>query len=159
MVPDATVGNVGVTEVPWHEKFSGNFPPYDNDQHPYLVWNMYRLSNGVMEQIGISPLKHAFLTINNGCTCSDFHILGVGCNDTYGVLNNDSLGDLTLRPEITAYTGIWKRCGSIFDPDCDGLPNNPPPRSGPMDRRMAVATADLGVPGEARAMARGRGCR
>lgn len=147
VAPSSTVINVGVTEVPWHEKFSGNFPPYNNDQHPYLAWNMYRLSNGVMEQIGISPLKHAFLTINAGCNCNDPHIFGVGCNDTYGTGNNDSLFDLTPRNEITAFSGVWKRCGSIFDPDCNGVENSPPPRSGPMDRRMAVATSDFGVPG------------
>jgi len=147
VAPSSTVGNVGVTEVPWYSKFSGNFPPYNNDQHPYLVWNMYRLAGGVMEQIGISPLKHAFLTINQGCACGDPHIFGVGCSDTYGTGNNDEIFDLTNRPEITAFTGVWKRCGSIFDPDCNGVMNNPPPRSGPMDRRMAVATADFGVPG------------
>lgn len=147
VAPSSTVGNVGVTDVPWYEKFSGNFPPYNNDQHPYLVWNMYRLVNGVMEQIGISPLKHAFLTINSGCACNDPHILGVGCSDTYGTGNNDSIFDLTLRPEVTAFTGVWKRCGSIFDINCDGVPNPPPPRANPMDRRMAVATSDLAVPG------------
>jgi hypothetical protein len=147
VTPSATVGNVGSTDVPWYEKFSGSFPPYNNDQHPYLVWNMYRLAGGVMEQIGVSPLKHAFLTINSDCDCFDPHILGVGCNDTYGVGNNDSIFDLTLRHEITAFTGIWRRCGSIFDPDCNGVQNNPPPRATPMDRRMAVATADFGVPG------------
>jgi len=42
---------------------------------------------------------------------------------------------------------VWKRCGSIFDPDCNGVENSPPPRSNPMDRRMAVATADFGVVG------------
>jgi hypothetical protein len=147
VTPSSTVENVGKTDVPWYEKFSGNFPPYNNDQHPYLVWNMYRLAGGVLEQIGVSPLKHAFLTINSDCECFDPHILGVGCNDTYGVGNNDSLFDLTPRQELTAFTGIWKRCGSIFDPDCNGVQNNPPPRANPMDRRMAVATADFGVPG------------
>jgi hypothetical protein len=71
----------------------------------------------------------------------------VGCNDTYGTGNNDSLFDLTTRQEITAFTGVWKRCGSIFDPDCNNVENNPPPRANPMDRRMAVATADLATPG------------
>jgi len=147
VTPSATVGNVGSTDVPWYEKFSGTFPPYNNDQHPYLIWNMYRLSNGVLEQIGVSPVKHAFLTINSNCDCSAGHILWVGCQDTYGVGNNDSIFDLTNRPEVTAFTGIWKRCGSIFDPDCNGVQNNPPPRANQMDRRMAVAVADFGVPG------------
>jgi hypothetical protein len=147
VAPSSTVGNVGATDVPWYEKFSGNFPPYNNDQHPFLVWNMYRLVNGVMEQIGISPLKHAFLTINFNCACSEGHVLWVGCQDTYAVLNNDSVFDITPRNEVTAFSGVWKRCGSIFDPDCNGVEDSPPPRNGPMDRRMAVATSDLGVPG------------
>jgi hypothetical protein len=147
VAPDATVGNVGVTDVPWYEKFSGNFPPYNNDQHPFLTWNMYRQVNGVMEQIGVSPLKHAFLTINSNCPCGPGNILWVNCQDTYATSNNDDLFAITNRSEVTAHTGVWKRCGSIFDPDCNGVQNNPPARSGPMDRRMAVATADFGVAG------------
>ena len=147
VTPSASLQNVGIHDIPWYGKFSGNFPPYNNDQHPYLLWDMYRLSNGVLEQIGVSPLKHAFLTINSGCGCPSGNIMWVGCADTYGVGNNDSIGDLTLRPEITAFTGIWNRCGSIFDPDCNGSPNSAPPRVDPMDRRMAVAVADLQTPG------------
>jgi hypothetical protein len=147
VTPSATVGNVGSTDIPWYEKFSGSFPPYNNDQHPYLIWNMYRLSGGVLQQIGASPVKHAFWTINTNCDCSGGNILWVNCQDTYGVENNDSIFDLTTRPELTAFTGIWKRCGSIFDPDCNGVQNNPPARANPMDRRMAVAAADFGVPG------------
>src|SRR5215510_11677034 len=155
VAPSATLKNVGTTEVPWHGKFSGSFPPYNNDQHPQLVWNMYRLANGALEQIGISPLKHAFLTINSGCNCSSGNILwsapqspiGVGCADTYGTGTNDALNSLGPRSEVTAHTGIWKRCGSIFDPNCDGVQDSPPPRSGPMDRRMAVRESDLQVAG------------
>ena len=147
VAPDATVGNVGATDVPWYEKFSGSFPPYNNDQHPYLIWNMYRQVNGVMEQIGVSPLKHAFFTINENCACPGGNILWVDCQDIYSTGTNDSIFALTLRPELTAFTGVWQRCGSIFDPDCNNVENNPPPRANPMDRRMAVATADFGVPG------------
>jgi len=147
VTPSASLMNVGIHDIPWYGKFSGNFPPYNNDQHPYLLWDMYRLSNGVLEQIGVSPLKHAFLTINSGCGCPSGNIMWVNCSDTYGVGNNDSIGDLTNRPEITAFTGIWQRCGSIFDPDCNGVPNSPPPRADAMDRRMAVAVADLVTPG------------
>ena len=147
VTPSASLMNVGTTDVPWYSKFSGNFPPYGNDQHPYLIWDMYRLSNGVLEQIGASPMKHAFLTINSGCGCSSGNIMWVNCSDTYGVGNNDSINDLTTRPEVTAFTGVWQRCGSIFDPDCNGVPNSPPPRVDAMDRRMAVAVADLQTPG------------
>ena len=27
-------------DIHWYAKFSGNFPPYNNDQHPYLIWNL-----------------------------------------------------------------------------------------------------------------------
>jgi hypothetical protein len=147
IAPSASLMNVGTTDIPWYSKFSGNFPPYNNDQHPFLVWDMYRLSNGVMEQIGVSPLKHAFLTINSGCGCNSGNIMWVGCGDTYGVGNNDSITDLTLRNEITAFTGVWQRCGSIFDPNCTGTFHSPPARADAMDRRMAVAVADLTTPG------------
>jgi len=147
IAPSASLMNVGTTDVPWYAKFSGTFPPYNNDQHPFLLWDMYRLSNGVMEQIGVSPLKHAFLTINSGCGCSSGNIMWVNCGDTYGVGNNDSINDLTPRTEITAFSGVWQRCGSIFDPDCNGVQNSPPARVNALDRRMAVAVADLQVPG------------
>jgi hypothetical protein len=146
VAPSASLQNVGTHEVPWYTKFSGSFPPYSNDQHPFLVWNMYRIANGAVEQIGVSPLKHAFLTINSGCSCSNSHILGVGCSDTYAVSNNDSSGDVGIRPEVTAHTGIWKRCGSIFDVNCDGIPNSTP-RTTTMERRMAVLESDLQTPG------------
>ena len=147
VAPSATLKNVGSTEVPWYGKFSGTFPPYNNDQHPQLVWNMYRIANGAVEQIGVSPLKHAFLTVNSNCGCPSGNILWVTCEDTYGTGTNDSLNDLGPRDEVTAHTGVWDRCGSIFDPDCNGVQNSPPPRTGPMDRRMAVLESDLQIPG------------
>jgi hypothetical protein len=58
---------VAQNAVPWYSKFSGSFPPYNNDQHPFLVWNMYRVANGAIQQIGASGMKHAFLTINSNC--------------------------------------------------------------------------------------------
>ena len=147
IAPSATLRNVGPTDVPWYSKFSGTFPPYNNDQHPQLVWNIYRLANGALEQIGVSPLKHAFLTVNTNCSCASGNILWVNCEDTYGTSTNDSLGSLGPRNEVTAHTGVWRRCGSIFDTNCDGMPNGAPPRTGPMDRRMAVRESDLQTPG------------
>ena len=79
IAPSASLMNVGITDIPWYQKFTGNFPPYNNDQHPYLLWDMYRLSNGVLDQIGVSPLKHAFLTINAGCGCPSGNIMWVNC--------------------------------------------------------------------------------
>lgn len=120
--------NPNSAEVPWHGKFTGLFPPYNNDQHPYLIWSTYRIdADGTFVQIGRSGVKHAFFTVNTNCAepCGDNHILGKGCGDVYGVGNNDSNSDTSIRSEIVPATGEWGRCGSIWDPDCDGNSNNP----------------------------------
>ncbi len=147
LAPSATLQNVGITDVPWYGKFSGSFPPYNNDQHPFLVWNAYRLAGGVLEQIGASPLKHAFLTVNTGCGCSSGNILWVNCADTYGTGTNDGTSSLGPRSEILPSIGYWQRCQSIFDTNCDGVQNSAPPRANNMDRRMAVRESDLQTAG------------
>jgi hypothetical protein len=113
--------------IAWYTKFSGTPPaynaPYKNDQHPFLIWNLYRINaDGSIEQVGRSGVKHAFLTINASCmdSCNDSHSLGLGCGDTYGTFNNDSPSDMGPRSEIIPNKGIWGRCGSIFDPTCSG---------------------------------------
>jgi hypothetical protein len=109
--------------IAWQQMFSGPQAPYGNDQHPFLIWNMYRINaNGSIEQIGRSGVKHAFLTINANCadSCNEFDSLGRGCGDTYGTGNNDSPGDMGPRSEIVPATGTWGRCGSIWDSACTG---------------------------------------
>ncbi len=115
--------------IAWWTKFTGdppNYnPPYKNDQHPFLIWNLYRFNaDGSFEQIGRSGVKHAFVSVNVGCqdTCDHMggHALGRGCGDTYGSGNNDSPWDMAPRTEIVPAQGIWGRCGSIFDPNCTG---------------------------------------
>lgn len=149
--PSSVLKNVGTTDIPWQVKFSPPQPPYNTDQHPYLIWNMYRLSNGVLQQIGISGLKHAFTTVNTNCGCPGGSILWVGnggCEDTYGVGTNNSTGSLGPRKELNPRTGVWQRCGSIFDPNCDNVQNTAPAFSGPADsRRMTMLETDLQTPG------------
>ena len=126
-------------DIPWYTKFTGNNPPYNNDQHPYLIWNLYRLNaDGSIDQIGRSGVKHAFLTINSACieNPGSDHILGRGCSDTYGVSNNDSSTDLGPRTEIVPNTNQWGRCGSIYDTNCDGVQNAGP--NGSFDQRLVV---------------------
>lgn len=126
--------------ISWNQKFSANVPPYGNDQHAYLIWNLYRTSaDGSIEQIGRSGVKHTFLTTNSGCPDPDDHdnhILGRGCSDTYDTSNNDSSSDLGPRSEIVPATGIWGRCGSIYDPNCDGQED--PGGNGSYDQRLVV---------------------
>ena len=115
--------------IAWWTKFTGSGPnynpPYKNDQHPFLIWNLYRFNaDGSIEQIGRSGVKHAFVSVNVGCldSCDHMggHALGRGCGDTYGTGNNDSPWDMAPRSEIVPATATWGRCGSIFDPDCTG---------------------------------------
>jgi len=125
--PLGTSSALYTADVAWYTKFSGNNAPYNNDQHPYLIWNLYRIdADGAISQIGRSGVKHAFLTINSGCIsqCGGSHQLGLGCGDTYGTGNNDSPGDMGPRSEIIPATGQWGRCGSIFDTNCDGTSNS-----------------------------------
>lgn len=126
-------------DIPWYSKFTGNFPPYNNDQHPYLIWNLYRFNaDGSIDQIGRSGVKHAFLTLNTGCLDNpgDSHVLGRGCSDVYSVSNNDSSNALGPRSEIVPNTNQWGRCGSIYDTNCDGVSNSS--GNGVYDQRLIV---------------------
>jgi hypothetical protein len=121
--PNGTSRSLYAGNVAWHSMFSGDNAPYGNDQHPFLIWNMYRLNaDGSIDQIGRSGVKHAFLTLNFNCLddCNEGDSLGRGCGDTYGSGNNDSPGDMGPRSEIVPATGAWGRCGSIWDPQCTG---------------------------------------
>jgi hypothetical protein len=112
ITPSAVLKNVGTANVPWQAKFSGAFPPYNIDQHPFLVWALYREVGGVFEVLGYSDVKHAFLTINSNCSpgaCTVGSVLGLGCEDVYGVGTNS--GHLGPRSEITPNAGTWAHCG------------------------------------------------
>jgi hypothetical protein len=153
IAPSAALENVGSKDVPWYQKFNGNFPPYGNDQHPMLVWNMYRIDDdGRMRQIGQSGVKHAFFTVNGACNCPAGFILGLQCTDIYGALTNDTptVGDCTVpsechqgpRSEILPRTAQWARCGSIYDGNCDGSDEDTVPYTS-FEHRMVVDENEL----------------
>ena len=129
MVPSATLKNVGTANVPWYSKFSGFYPPYNNDQHPFLTWSAFRITDEGIHQLGVSDIKHAFLTLNINCdpgACTDGHILGLGCEDVYGTGTNSNNNSLAYREEILAASGVWAHCNepeagtpSHFDPNGD----------------------------------------
>ncbi len=148
VTPNAELVNEGSADMPWWRQFTGPEQPYDNDQHPYLVWNMYRLSaDGRLEQIGASGAKHAFFTVNDDCPCRGGNILWTGCSDTYSASSNDFDNFLAPRGEIVPATGQWGRCFSLFDADCDGNQSPEERSDGPFDNRMNVFEADLVEPG------------
>lgn len=143
IAPDALLANVGDRDVPWFPKFFPDSAPYGNDQHPYLVWALYREdADGALVPLGASGVKHAFFAQNSGCTCSGDYVLYRGCGDLYSAATNDMSSVLGPREEIDPFSGRWGRCGSVFDPDCDGAQD----LSGyaqPFERRLLAAEADL----------------
>lgn len=162
VAPSATLRNVGTADVPWYQKFTtvppatvDDYPdPYSRDQHPFLVWAMYRVVNGIPQQIGQSGVKHAFFTSNSACTCSGGDILwsadsapnGKGCEDLYGASTNNSFSDLGIRQELPASTGAFEQCGSVFAPDATPPgPCAPDPIAAQdnFDRRLVVAESEL----------------
>lgn len=156
MAPSAVLKNVGTANVPWQARFSGSFPPYNTDQHPFLTWALYREVGGVFEPLAYSDVKHAFLTINSNCnpgSCTVGSVLGLGCEDVYGVGTNGA--HLAPRSEITPNTGVWAHCttGSLttpshFDqvaPFCQ-QDNNGGSES-VLEHRAVASDAELGVAG------------
>ena len=124
--PDTSLLNAGTTTVSWHRMFSGTFPPYGNDQHPFLVWNLYRVNaDGSLQQLAASGAKHAFNTINLDCGCGDHTNSYPTCEDSYSLYSNDIAvttvpNYLGPRSEIIPAAGQWGRCFSVFDKNCTG---------------------------------------
>lgn len=173
MVPSAFLRNSDApdaADVPWFAKFTtpdtGLFPS-GVDQHPFLVWNLYRLDpDGALVQIARSGLKHAFATQNTGCVDTGCRtrndILGRGCNDIYDAASNDrhspsyavsSLNALAPRSEVVPATGQWGRCGSVFDDvdtdtqdglaGCDGVFDAPPSDDCDYKYRMVARESEI----------------
>lgn len=128
--PDTSLLNVGTAAVSWHRMFShpygsAGYPPYGNDQHPMLIWNLYRVdADGALRQLAASGVKHAFNTINKTCGCGDHTNNYPTCEDSYSQTSNDidamtTPNFLGPRSEIVPAAGVWGRCLSVFDKDCD----------------------------------------
>lgn len=137
-------GAVGA-DVPWYGFYSGSNAPYNNSQHPFLVWSLYRKMDGRVEQIGRSGMKHAFLTINVGCNnCGSSHILWPQCQDTYSSGNNDSNYYLGPRIELESNSGVFLETPSFFDPSSAGNHTN---SSTDWQNRLVVNESELDISG------------
>ncbi|REK08383.1 MAG: hypothetical protein DWQ36_09970 [Acidobacteria bacterium] len=115
--------NIGSEVVNWCDNSGGCGAGLTPAQHPVIAQNMYRLSEGRFEQLGLSWLKHGFLstnTSNPGCvgnngagqptTCQNpgnSSLLGVGCTDTYGAGLNGSWSWSGPRFEVDSTKGIF----------------------------------------------------
>jgi len=143
IAPSAELENIGTADVPWYLKFTQDSPPYDNDQHPYLTWYVFREVDNRFEQIGISGVKHAFFSTNINCSCPGGNVLGVGCGDVYGSNNNNQANALGPREEISAFEGLWENCGSFFDPTCTGSQQNTSGATETGLNRLSISPSDI----------------
>lgn len=126
--------NHGDEPLDWH----GN----PNPLHPFMVFNLYRVSEDRIVQVGSSWAKHApgpATTANAcglGCTVpSDPYTLGVGCSDIYSAGYNGTQSVLGPRSEIDPWSGSYDYNNSIL--------NGPLGSVTPVDRRLRIHDADL----------------
>ncbi len=130
--------NVGTEPVAWCDDGGGCGGGMGDEDHPVIGQNLYRLKSGRFEQIGMSWLKHGFVSTNSfdgacgSCKQPPFggDQLGVGCTDTYGAGLNGSR-PLGMRSEVNATTGLFP------------FPETFVPFPLPIDQRIQVAEADL----------------
>ncbi|MEZ5314325.1 MAG: hypothetical protein R2862_12135 [Thermoanaerobaculia bacterium] len=96
--------NIGDQPVAWCDAASCLGGQLQRNDHPVIAQNLYRLKDGRFEQIGMSWLKHGWLSTNsssggacNGGACvippGGGDQLGVGCTDTYGSGLNGGSGN------------------------------------------------------------------
>ncbi|OUU24542.1 MAG: hypothetical protein CBC13_03350 [Planctomycetia bacterium TMED53] len=124
--------NIGDANLDWID---------NNNRHPVIAQDMFKLHEGRFTQIGSSWLKHGFcaLQISGLCTgcgggggCLSF--LTPGCSDPYSAGLNGSQGNLGPRSQVNAFTG--------FFPFPYSAPNCPPSES-TICRRLQVHVDDL----------------
>ena len=117
----------------------------NNNQHPVIGQNLYRIANNRMEMIGQSWLKHGFtaLTENLCATCSGQGgaVLGVGCSDPYTAGLNGSQSRLGPKSHVNATTGFYPY--PFTTPG--GSYMVPPAAQATIGRRLQVLPAELNV--------------
>lgn len=107
------------------------------NEHPAISQNLYRLKDGRLEQVGMSWLKHGFLSLNqNECdTCvyppAGGSQLGVGCSDPYWASLNGSQDRLGPHYEVNPFTGVF------------AYPHAAPTGNSTLKGRLLVKTADV----------------
>lgn len=119
--------NIGDQWLKWHP---------NNNQHPVIAQNMFRLKNGRFEQIGQSWLKHGFYALSNNlchndCQPTDGTHLGVHCADPYSAALNGTQNNLGPKWQVDAHTGAFP------------FPPSNPSYSGIIARRLQVRNSDL----------------
>jgi hypothetical protein len=109
-----TSWNIGLKDCQW---FS-----IPNENHPFIVMNMYRLKDDRFEQIGMSHIKHGFYALGSHqcggppCSYEPGHSqgswLGTDCTDTYSAPLNAVQSGMGPKYEVNPWTGLWDYSGS-----------------------------------------------
>lgn len=109
-----TSWNIGVKDLMWW--------PIPNEEHPFIVMNMFRLKDDRLEQIGQSHIKHGFYALGSHqcggdpCSYEPGHSsgwwLGTGCTDTYSAGLNAVQSGMAPRYDVNPWTGYWYHPGS-----------------------------------------------
>jgi hypothetical protein len=105
--------------------------------HPVFTQNLYRLSNGRFEQVGMSWARHAFLAVpDGGCgsclNASPGNTLPGGCRDRLSATLAATQTSLGPRSEIDPTTGVFPFPATNIGTTGDST-----------FKRLRVATADL----------------
>ena len=119
--------NIGDTNLQW------------GSTTPLLGMNGYRISDGRIEQIGMSWLKNGTgAAAGSGCglPCNGQggSVLGAGCLDVYGASFNGLQGILGKRSDCNAFTGTYPGESTGTGPSV-------------IRERLQIAETDLSVPG------------
>jgi hypothetical protein len=146
----AWLRNDGTAALPWGEALEPDetVPGGEVGPHPYLAMSFYRISDGVLRQLGRSDVKHAFFAQNQGCACPGDNALFPGCGDNYGVNTNLNPQHLGPRDELGALAGAWQSLGSHFDgqPADDFRDHGGQADHDSFEHRLVVPLAELQVP-------------
>jgi hypothetical protein len=130
-----TLCNVGDTNA--------EYSSLPSNRHPVFGQSVYKLTDGRIEQIGISWLFHGFAALAGndcGCGCNGAGggVVGAGCSNPHTSASIGSQVQRSPRWQVNAFTG-------------DFPPGNPanPPYSGTTARRLRMKTAELEPSGAA----------
>ena len=129
----STICNIGSDAVDWYSN--------PDPRHPFLVFNLYRMQGGRLDQIGQSWAKHGFAASQTSgvcgppCRVDGDGNLGAGCADIYGVSTNASQRTFGPRHEINPWTGAFSYAGSHIDTTSSN--------HNPVQHRLAVSDDDL----------------